>query len=64
VTEERGFRGRCLPKDVKALISLMRQNGGAPLLEAVLAYNAEVCEAADQRVEEPDPQAALAKAES
>jgi UDPglucose 6-dehydrogenase len=63
VTEERGFRGRCLPKDMKALISLMRQNGGAPLLEAVLAYNAEVCEAADKRVDQPE-QAALAKAES
>ena len=63
VTEERGFRGRCLPKDIKALISLMRQNGGAPLLEAVLAYNEEVCEAADRRTEEPERQAAMAKAE-
>lgn len=64
VTEERGFRGRCLPKDIRALISLMRQNGGAPLLESVLAYNQEVCEAADRSAEEPEQQAALAKAES
>ncbi|MCI0352896.1 MAG: hypothetical protein L0Z53_26035, partial [Acidobacteriales bacterium] len=63
VTEERGFRGRCLPKDMRALISLMRQNGGAPLLEAVLDYNAEVCKAADRQAEEPERQAALAKAE-
>jgi UDPglucose 6-dehydrogenase len=49
VTSERGFRGRCLPKDVAAIISAVRPLGGAPLLEAVLAYNAAVCEAADQR---------------
>ncbi len=39
VTRERGFGGRCLPKDVQALVTLMGQNGSAPLLEAVLAYN-------------------------
>jgi UDPglucose 6-dehydrogenase len=48
VTEERGFRGRCLPKDVAALAAAMRSLGGAPLLEAVLSYNARVCEAADR----------------
>ena len=49
VTEERGFRGRCLPKDVSALAALMRPSGGAPLLEAVLKYNADLCESSDQR---------------
>lgn len=49
VTEERGFRGRCLPKDVRALVAAMRRHGGAPLLEAVLTYNEEVCRRADQR---------------
>jgi UDPglucose 6-dehydrogenase len=49
VTEERGFRGRCLPKDVSALVAAMRSIGGAPLLEAVLEYNRELCRAADER---------------
>jgi UDPglucose 6-dehydrogenase len=48
VTEERGFRGRCLPKDISALISVMKPLGGAPLLEAILAYNRAVCGHADQ----------------
>jgi UDPglucose 6-dehydrogenase len=48
VTEERGFRGRCLPKDISAMISAMQPYGGAPLLEAVRAYNAAVCAAADE----------------
>lgn len=39
VTEQRGFRGRCLPKDLRAMIAAMRAYGGAPLLEAGLAYN-------------------------
>jgi UDPglucose 6-dehydrogenase len=50
VTKERGFRGRCLPKDVAALVAEMRSNGGAPLLEAILEYNRQVCEAADSRL--------------
>lgn len=49
VTEERGFRGRCLPKDVSALAGAMRLRGGAPLLEAVLEYNARLCQNADRR---------------
>jgi nucleotide sugar dehydrogenase len=49
VTGERGFRGRCLPKDVSAMIAAMRPLGGAPLLEAVRAYNQSVCDAADRR---------------
>jgi UDPglucose 6-dehydrogenase len=47
VTAERGFRGRCLPKDVGALIAAMRVLGGAPLLEAVSDYNARLCASAD-----------------
>lgn len=50
VTEERGFRGRCLPKDVAALLAAMKPLGGAPLLEAVLAYNSTVCERADRNL--------------
>ncbi len=49
VTEERGFRGRCLPKDLDAMIATMKPYGGAPLLEAVETYNAGVCTAADNR---------------
>ena len=39
VTAERGFGGRCLPKDMQAIVSLMRAKGNAPLLEAVLSFN-------------------------
>jgi UDPglucose 6-dehydrogenase len=49
VTEERGFRGRCLPKDVSALVAVMKDLGGAPLLEAVLEYNRKVCRVSDER---------------
>jgi UDPglucose 6-dehydrogenase len=49
VTEERGYRGRCLPKDVAALISAARNVGGAPLLEAVDSYNDEVCRRVDAK---------------
>jgi len=48
VTEERGYRGRCLPKDMAAIIHAARQVGGAPLLEAIDRYNDEVCRHADQ----------------
>jgi len=48
VTEERGYRGRCLPKDMAAIIQAARQVGGAPLLEAVDRYNDEVCRRADE----------------
>ena len=43
VTAERGFRRRCLPKDLLAIISAMNEHGGAPLLESVAAYNELVC---------------------
>ena len=39
VAIERGFAGRCLPKDLLALTTCMSVRGGAPLLEAVYAYN-------------------------
>jgi UDPglucose 6-dehydrogenase len=48
VTAERGFRGKCLPKDMSALATAMQPLGGAPLLEAIIAYNARVCENADR----------------
>jgi UDPglucose 6-dehydrogenase len=43
VTEERGYHGRCLPKDMAALLHAAKQVGGAPLLEAIDRYNDEVC---------------------
>lgn len=39
VTAERGFGGRCLPKDLAAMIAVARSFGGAPLLQAVQRYN-------------------------
>jgi UDPglucose 6-dehydrogenase len=48
VTRERGFRGQCLPKDISALVAAMRLRGGAPLLEAVLRYNSDLCRNSDQ----------------
>ena len=39
VTPERGFSGRCLPKDLLALITAMRMQGGAPLLDADQTFN-------------------------
>ncbi|MGH9543073.1 MAG: hypothetical protein ACRD2H_14475 [Terriglobales bacterium] len=39
VTAERGFGGRCLPKDLSALIAAAKRFGGAPLLEAVQQFN-------------------------
>lgn len=48
VTAERGYRGRCLPKDMASIIHFARQAGGAPLLEAVDRFNDEVCRRADE----------------
>jgi len=48
VTEERGYRGRCLPKDMAAIIHASKEVGGAPLLEAIERYNQEVCRRADR----------------
>ncbi len=48
VTEERGYRGRCLPKDMAALIRAAKGLEGTPLLEAIDRYNDEVCRRADE----------------
>lgn len=48
VTAERGYRGRCLPKDMASIIHVARQAGGAPLLEAIDRFNDEVCRKADE----------------
>ena len=48
VTAERGYRGRCLPKDMASIIRVARQAGGAPLLEAVDRFNDEICRRADE----------------
>jgi UDPglucose 6-dehydrogenase len=42
VTQERGFGGKCIPKDLASIIAWARDRGGAPLLEAVEAYNLDV----------------------
>ena len=47
VTAERGFRGRCLPKDISALVAAMKPYGGSPLLKAVMEYNAHLCAVSD-----------------
>jgi UDPglucose 6-dehydrogenase len=48
VTAERGYRGRCLPKDMASIIHAARHAGGAPLLEAVDRFNDQVCRKADE----------------
>ncbi len=48
VTEERGYRGRCLPKDMAAIIQAAKRVGGSSLLEAIDRYNDEVCRRADE----------------
>lgn len=53
VTDERGYRGRCLPKDIAAIIQATKLLGGAPLLEAVDRYNDEVCQRADRERGKP-----------
>jgi len=42
VTDERGFGGACLPKDMKAIVAAVNRFGGAPLLEAVIEYNEKI----------------------
>jgi UDPglucose 6-dehydrogenase len=39
VIDSLGFGGKCLPKDLMAIISCARESGGAPLLEAVDSFN-------------------------
>jgi UDPglucose 6-dehydrogenase len=43
VREVRGFGGRCLPKDLRAMIAVANSFGGAKLMEAVNAFNEAVC---------------------
>jgi len=52
VSKRRGFRGRCLPKDLAAIIAAMETRGGAPLLEAIYLYNQTVCLQSDRLVED------------
>jgi len=63
VTAERGYRGRCLPKDMGAIIHAAREAGGAPLLEAVDRYNQELCKRvdADSKASASRPRAARKK---
>jgi UDPglucose 6-dehydrogenase len=42
VTEERGFAGRCIPKDLAAMIAAMEPFGGAELLRFIMDYNANL----------------------
>jgi UDPglucose 6-dehydrogenase len=46
VIGELGFGGRCLPKDLEAIITAARAGPGAPLLEAVQLFNNAVRNAA------------------
>lgn len=48
VTSERGYRGRCLPKDMASIIHAAKEVGGAPFLEAVDRFNDGVCRKADE----------------
>ena len=64
VTEERGYRGRCLPKDMSAIIRAAKRVGGAPLLEAVARYNEEVCWHADEAQEKAGASADSGKSET
>jgi UDPglucose 6-dehydrogenase len=52
VTQERGYHGRCFPKDMQAIIQASKLVGGAPLLEAIHRYNAELCRRVDEGQEE------------
>jgi UDPglucose 6-dehydrogenase len=42
VSPERGFGGRCLPKDLRAIIAATKPLGGSPFLESLLAYNEDL----------------------
>jgi UDPglucose 6-dehydrogenase len=48
VRERRGFEGRCLPKDLRAIIAVANSFGGAKLLEAVHAFNEAIREPVDR----------------
>jgi nucleotide sugar dehydrogenase len=55
VTEERGFGGRCFPKDIAAIIHWAKRWGGAPLLEAVDRCNDEVRRKAGEQGRQTTP---------
>jgi UDPglucose 6-dehydrogenase len=42
VSAERGFGGKCLPKDLHSIVAWAGQGASAPLLQAVLEYNESV----------------------
>jgi UDPglucose 6-dehydrogenase len=52
VLDERGFAGRCLPKDLSAIIAWSRGRADASLLEALVSYN-DVLRARARRAAEP-----------
>jgi UDPglucose 6-dehydrogenase len=64
VTQERGYRGRCLPKDMGAIIHAAQEAGGAPLLEAVECYNRELCRRADAAAKSSSSRRRAAKKKS
>lgn len=39
VTPQRGFGGKCLPKDLHSILAWAQEGGGAPLLQSLAAYN-------------------------
>ena len=45
ISPERGFGGKCLPKDMRSIIAWAAQGDGAPLLQGVLSYNEQICKA-------------------
>jgi UDPglucose 6-dehydrogenase len=51
VSEVRGFGGKCLPKDLRAIIAVANSYGGAKLLEAVHAFNEAVRGQADRNLQ-------------
>jgi UDPglucose 6-dehydrogenase len=48
IVNKPGFSGKCLPKDLAAMVALASQYGGAPFLEAVQAYNRSLLDKRDK----------------